>query len=564
MRPVQSLACFVLLLAAAISLACAGPAAAVPLPVHLGQAASSFNIEGATAAGGCNCTAAQFHDVGPTSNSYVIPFDGVIVASGIYIGNSVEPVDAPTAQVQTVHVTGASAGTVVSEGLTHSLLGLTKNTVDSFYERLPAAAGDVLAARFHNSGFIQATPYFFKSASSSDSTAVSAPRAAGGSLETGGPPVPERRLNLEAELEPDEDGDGYGDVSQDLCPGSPIAVSACSGTLLGSNLQGARTQVPFCGGGGCMRVQTSIGGVSTAAPTAGVVVRWRVMNAEAGDFRLRVLEFRPESSGVGSNAFKVLHASSLEHVAYPGGGLFSRMSSFPTRLPIPAGAYVGLSGPSVVGLQQGGGATTSYTVTNDVTTPTGGEGLTLSGNTHEGTLLYDADIEPDQDGDGYGDISQDSCPASASVHEGPCPAAPGSDGSGSSGAGTGGPGAQATASSAAGPAAVRISSLAVRPKSFRAKPVGRVAARGATGAKLKLSLSAKATVKLVVTNKKGKRLWTAVRSLGPGPASIPFSGQYQHRGKVLDLAPGAYRLGASVAGAAGTAVSAPFTVLPPA
>ena len=37
------------------------------------------------------------------------------------------------------------------------------------------------------------------------------------------------RVNLEAVLEPDEDNDGYGDFSQDLCPGSPIALSACAG-----------------------------------------------------------------------------------------------------------------------------------------------------------------------------------------------------------------------------------------------------------------------------------------------------------------------------------------------
>jgi len=532
-------------------------AAAAPLPVHLGQAAAASNSGFNSGAGGCTCTVAQISDVGPAGNSYAIPFDGVLVASGLYVGNSVEPVDGPTAQVQTVHPTGASTGDVVSEGVVHSLLGLPKNTVDSFYERVPAHAGDVLAARFHGSFFIETTPYNFKTAAGGDvAEFFSTPAAAGGSLSGGGSEA-KRRLNLEAVLEPDEDFDGYGDVSQDLCPGSPIAVSACSGTLLGSDLQGPRTQVPFCGGG-CMRVQTSIGGVSTAAPTAGVVVRWRVMNAEAGDFRLRVLEFRPESSGVGSKAFEVLHASSLEHVAYPGGGLFARISSFPTRLPIPAGAYVGLSGPSVVGLQQGGGATTSYTVTNDVTTSNGGEGLTLSGLTQEGTLLYNADIEPDVDGDGYGDVSQDSCPSVAAIHEGSCPAPPGAGGR-SGGAASSNP-------PPPGPIAPIVKTIAVKPKSFRAKPLGRTAARGTWGTKLKLNLSAAATVTLTFETKKGKRSQTLTKSLGAGPASIAYSGQYRRHGKLVDLAPGSYRVIARAKNAAGTGpqVRASFTVLPPA
>ena len=116
------------------------------------------------------------------------------------------------------------------------------------------------------------------------------PRASGKS-----PPIPssearpstsdtsKARVNIEAVLEPDDDGDGYGDASQDLCPGLPTATAACSGALFGSNLQGERSVPPAgCGGGGCMRIQKTIGGASTAAPFDGVVVRWRVLDAETG------------------------------------------------------------------------------------------------------------------------------------------------------------------------------------------------------------------------------------------------------------------------------------------
>src|SRR4051794_14836519 len=106
---VRSLSGLVLLsvvLAAALATA---PAEAAPTPVHLGQVGSAATTEAATGAGGCDCTVAQMHEVSPTSNSYLIPFDGVIVASGTYVGNFIEAAD--TVRVQTVRRTGSATGT---------------------------------------------------------------------------------------------------------------------------------------------------------------------------------------------------------------------------------------------------------------------------------------------------------------------------------------------------------------------------------------------------------------------------------------------------------------------
>ena len=42
-------------------------------------------------------------------------------------------------------------------------------------------------------------------------------------------------MNMQAALESDADSDGYGDSSQDLCPGDGGATdTACSGELFGS------------------------------------------------------------------------------------------------------------------------------------------------------------------------------------------------------------------------------------------------------------------------------------------------------------------------------------------
>jgi hypothetical protein len=543
----------------------ATPAVAAPAPVLLGQAGSAATTGSATASGGCDCTVVQMKETSPTGNSYVIPYDGVIVSSGTFVGNYVEPSDGDTVKAQTVKRTGATTGTVVSEGAAHHLLGLPKNTVDWFQDRLPAHAGDVLAARFHDSGFIEATPFMFKTATAADEIINFGPTAAGGSL-SGGGAAAERRVNLEAVLEPDEDHDGFGDASQDLCPASPIATSACSGSLFGSALQGEPATKPAACLPSCMYVQTALGGVSTATASAGVIVRWRVLNGSSGSYRIGVLTDNPAGSGGALHGYHVLGLSEIGTVIAPTNPVFSKISSFSTRLPIPAGAYIGVSVPggNLPGFQSSPGGQAKYSRT-EAPFP----GITaVSGESHNGTILYDADVEPDVDGDGYGDLSQDSCPSSATIHEGPCPMESG--GGGSAPGGGQAPLAPSPAKPEADkPSLATIGSLAVKPKSFRAKPLGRVAAGSKSGTMVKLSLSSPATVTLAFEARHGHRFQVVTRlakAVAAGRGSIPFNGQYRHAGKLADLPPGAYRLTASAENGAGSGAvkRTTFTVLPPA
>ena len=537
-------------------------AAAAPLPVLVGKVGSGSTTGFATSAGGCICTVVQMHEASPASKSYVFPYDGVIVSSGTYVGAYVEPTDTDTVQVQTVNRTGATTGTVVSEGTAHHLLGLTTSAVNRFYDRLPAHAGDVLAARFHDSGYIESTPFFFKATASGDEVEESSPTAVGGSLSALGSPVPERRVNLEAVLEPDEDHDGYGDASQDLCPGSPIATSACSGSLFGSALQGERSAPPAACSPSCLYVQTALGGASTATSSPGVIVRWRVLNGSSGAYRINVLTDNPEGSGGAFHAYHVLSIGETGNVTAPTNSAFPKISSFPSRLPIPAGAYVGLTVPggTIPGFQSSAGGQAKYSRT-EAPFP----GITgVVGESHNGAILYDADIEPDVDGDGYGDVTQDSCPTSASVHEGPCPAAVAGGGA-AAGAGK----AHNASTHGNGAQLPTIGSLAVKPKSFRAKPIGRVTAGGKSGTKVKLSLSSAATVTLAIEARQGRRFHVVTRltkKAAAGRTSIAFSGQYRKAGKLTDLQPGTYRLTASAKAGAGTGPvkRTTFTVLPPA
>jgi hypothetical protein len=535
------------LLPVLLAAALAAPAEAAPVPVHLGQVGSASTTGFATSAGGCICTVAQMHQASATTNPYLIPFDGVIVASGAYVGASVEAAD--TVQVQTVNRTGAATGAVVSEGTAHSLAGLPTSTVDRFYDRLPAHAGDVLAARFRASGFIEATPFFFKSTSAEDEVRVSTATAAGGSLSGPGSPVAERRVNLDAVLEPDEDHDGYGDASQDLCLGSPIAVSACSGSLFGSDLQGERSAPPPPCLPSCMYVQTALGGASSARSSPGVIVRWRVLNGNSGAYRIHVLTDNPGGSGGAFHAYHVLATSETGNVTAPTDPTFSKISTFQTRLPIPAGGYIGLTVPggTIPGFQSSAGQA------NYSRTEAPSSGVTgVVGESHNGAILYNADVEPDVDGDGYGDVTQDSCPAVASIHEGPCPVVAVTVGDKPANLNL----------------APKIKSLTVKPKSFHAKPLGKVPAGGGWGTKVKLSLSASATVTLSIETRHGHRFIVVTRltkKLNAGHDAINFSGQYRHAGKLADLPPGPYRLSATAKSGAGAgpAKRTSFTVLPP-
>jgi len=568
MRLVRSLAGVVLLWVVLAAALVAEPAAAAPLPVLLGQVGSAATTGGAIAAGGCDCTVAQMHEASSTSKSYVIPYDGVIVASGTYVGNYVEPTDTDTVQVQTVNRTGATTGNVVSAGTAHHLLGLPKNTVDRFYDRLPAHAGDVLAARFHDSGFIESTPFFFKATATADEVQISSPIGAGGSLSQPASPVAERRVNLEAVLEPDEDHDGHGDASQDLCPGSPIAISACSGSLFGSDLQDERSTPPSACLPSCLYVQTALGGVSTATSSPGVIVRWRVLNGNSGAYRIHVLTDNPGGSGGAFHAYHVLSTSETANVTAPADSAFSKVSSFPTRMPIPVGAYVGLTVPggTVPGFQSSVGGQAKYSRTEAPISGVTG----VVGESHNGEILYDADIEPDIDGDGYGDVSQDSCPSSTSIHEGPCPTVVTPDGGAAADAGqvptASTPDNLTQANRAALP---MILSLAVKPKRFHAKPLGGVQAGGSWGTRMKLSLSSPATVTLAIEAQHGRRYHVVTRLTKKSAAlrtSVGFSGQYRLAGKLTDLPPGTYRLTASAKTSAGIGPvkRTTFTVLPPA
>ncbi len=162
-------------------------------------------------------------------------------------------------------------------------------------------------------------------------------------------------------------------------------------------------------------VQLSEGGVSTAAPISGVITSWKV-NLTSVPFTIgqQLKVFRPTAS---SSQFQVVGESAMENVG-------SGANTFATRIPIQAGDHIGLFGTGAFGAlfcqetpeSEAPGDSAGLSLGN----PTVGSTATVSPFEAPAQVPVAAVVEPDADGDGYGDETQDKCPQSAAT-QAPCP-----------------------------------------------------------------------------------------------------------------------------------------------
>jgi hypothetical protein len=185
--------------------------------------------------------------------------------------------------------------------------------------------------------------------------------------------------------------------------GTPAASAATEigDDCVGNEAEGPYSLVP--------EARASGGVLPLAAPTAGVVTGWKVSSAHAEPVPERMAVFRPTGAG---GTFRVIGESSEETVQ-------QGTNAFATRIPIQAGDRVG---PVAVTIDS-----PLFCLTGDNGDHTwafpGSAGL---GSTHtfaagvQVRVPLAAVVEPDEDGDGYGDETQDQCPQSA-AHQEPCP-----------------------------------------------------------------------------------------------------------------------------------------------
>jgi hypothetical protein len=180
--------------------------------------------------------------------------------------------------------------------------------------------------------------------------------------------------------------------------------------LVGASPASAATQVglTFAPVTGCTIVesQTTIQRASAGnqyeIPSAGVITSWSVQSGSSPVMQAKLKLVRP----AGGNAFTVVAESAAE-VPSPG------TSTFATRIPVSGGELLGRS--SVYGTNDcdyhgGGGA-------QNVTGTIFGDPPVNSTNTYTAATNDNVDVsatlEPDADGDGFGDETQDECPSSA-------------------------------------------------------------------------------------------------------------------------------------------------------
>jgi hypothetical protein len=149
-------------------------------------------------------------------NGYVVPAAGVIT--------SWSHEAAPSQYVQE----GKLAVGRAASGAELEIVGLSREEsiqpgqLNAFPTRIPVSAGDVIGLRNNSSGArcidLPAAGYTLAYGDADLAVGTTAPFT----------PDPNIKLDVAAVLEPDADGDGYGDETQDLCPKDGTTQGACA------------------------------------------------------------------------------------------------------------------------------------------------------------------------------------------------------------------------------------------------------------------------------------------------------------------------------------------------
>jgi uncharacterized repeat protein (TIGR01451 family) len=164
------------------------------------------------------------------------------------------------------------------------------------------------------------------------------------------------------------------------------------------------------------------GGPSYVAPSAGVIVSWSYL-AHASNPSIKLKVYHPTADP----QVWFLRSESAQRTGGTGPGQVqaNAMNTFTESpgLPIQAGDYLGLTGSGSTGIAciNTADANDHIRVKNPPDTTVGQDNSGFLGNNTTLKIGVSAVVEPDADGDGFGDESQDSCPTDPAVHTGPCP-----------------------------------------------------------------------------------------------------------------------------------------------
>ena len=287
--------------------------------------------------------------------------------------------------------------------------GTVQNNLEEFFVRIPIQEGDLLGLDAPGAN----EP--FRTAASPFGRVVRFVPPLGANAVMASENLGSTELLVNATVEPDADGDGFGDDTQDDCPTNATSQGACSGTLVGPVLNGdlqwgitlvLNATLTIANGTG-----TSPDG--SRIPSDGVIVRWRI-RSEVGSWAPQVVG--PEEGGMYrgvATGEKVKVAAPNDRASFP-----PYIRSFPTRLSVKAGDIFGIQADaqSETVAKSGGPWRLFSPALADGESRTPTSELTF-------IIPVNADLEPDADGDGFGDLTQDACPQSAAT-QGTCPPEP--------------------------------------------------------------------------------------------------------------------------------------------
>jgi hypothetical protein len=158
-------------------------------------------------------TMAQYGEAG--APSYTAPFAGVITSYSVRstgAGLVRLVIFGPSATAGHRRVVALSAQNAVA----------ANTSVNTFKTRVPVAAGQTIGLNNSAGAMI-----CWGAGVAGDLVSRANVDPAVSADFPGGNPESGKRVNISAVLEPDVDGDQYGDISQDLCPQSKLAQSAC-------------------------------------------------------------------------------------------------------------------------------------------------------------------------------------------------------------------------------------------------------------------------------------------------------------------------------------------------
>lgn len=317
-----------------------------------------------------------------------------------------------------------------------------------------------------------------------------------------------------------------------LCAATGALTLLAGPTALAATTVGETGPGTACGGGTVFFQGATNGGASYTVPTGGGVITSWSTQAGAGAGQSAALKLlRP----INATDYTVTGTSSVVPL------LESAANTFEVRIPVTGEETLGYwFPPSAIQdclINTGNFGDVLRYKSGQYPEPGVGDTQTGTVDVHGYRVNIRAEVEPDADGDGYGDESQDLCPTSAATHDA-CPVAA----------------ANGTATKPADASTIPTVSKRDTTAPVITKPSlsasvfavnTRAGASAAKGSRLFLTLSEAATVVFVTEQRVGNR-WRKVRIFGKrfpaGTNRLDYSGKIKPRGKQRALKPGRYRL----------------------